>query len=571
MPTEPVDYLLPKRKVRLKVGFDAELIQVFQGHTDMPTVERKSRVAKIHLNDELEILDNYKLSGGELQLDIRTDWYLWGILDDVYSEAFDVIASCNVSETWTGSTDETVYQRGGDAAQKLEATVGDDNTATTAFASPLDLSGFATTDKFAMFIFIDDAANLNAFKIRLGDADLSDYYYLDNTDLVLATGWNQIWVSKSAFHTTGTPSWAAIAAMDVFIEANGTGGVYTIFDEVRMCELSNYPKRMFDVGIQTIPVAWWAGNTALYEIQTACESEGARFYSSENWELVFENRQHYNLADEHKHSLWLFDFDRMTDFEFPGSETDIINNVIVKLRPRKVVSVAEVIWTYGFSSGIAPAATKTIWASLNDPCPTTAGGIIDPVATTDYLGNTQADGLGTDKTAQLGIVITRFANAVKLDITNNDAGTVYITFLQLQGTPAKESDEVTVTVEDATSIAIYGKRPRGGYIIENKYLADESYAETLADNLIDSYKNPRSYIELKARAIPQMQLGDMITVKDSQTLVNYLMRIIWLKVRLSIDGGMEQEIHCRPVLPRETLTFFQIGVSEIASTDIIAP
>lgn len=565
-----VDYLIKDRPAKLSVGFNGEYLQKVSGKSEYPKVLRKQRQMRLHFFDELESIHRHKLSsGGELFVDIRTDRYVWGILDDVYGDHFDVIASCDTDESWTGGSQETDNHRGGDGAIKLEVTASNNDTAYVDLSS-LDLSGYGNDDKFAMFVYVNNVANLEDFQIRIGDSSLTNYFFLDNTDLVLEAEWNQIWVSKSDFQEQGTPVWTDVDRVGIYLEANASGSTYVIIDELRMCDVDSYPQRVFDVGLQEISAAWWGGNTALYEVKTACESEGARFYADELGALHFENRQFYNNNEEYKVSVHEFNFDRMTDFQHPDNVQDIINKVIVTMKPR-VVQATKEIWNYGYTPSIGASETRTIWAQLNDPCPTTTDGIVQPASTTDYTANTSADGTGTDKTAQLSITITRFVDAVKIDVTNNDASTVYLTFLRLRGTPAEEQPAVSVTVEDATSIAKYGERPEGGLKIENKYLSDETYADTLADQLIDWYADHLTRIVLTGRAIPQLQIGDMISVVNNDTATTFLMRITHIKSQLSVATGFEQEIHSRSVTPVELLTYFGIGTSEIGGSDVIAP
>lgn len=563
-------YLVRGRPGEGKLGFDSELITVLKGKSDVPKVTRSNRECRVHFFDELQVIEESKLTGGgELFIDIRTDRYVWGILDYVYADYFDVIASCDTDETWTGGSQETTNHRGGDGAIKIESTSGVSANAYTEPASPLDLSGYDTDDNVYFFVYCDDATVVESVMIRLETTAGVNYFYKE-LSTVLETGWNEIAIAKSDWDETGTPNWNSIARITLIVDATSTNTMFCIFDEIRIADSLNYPRRWFDTGLQEIPTAWWGGNTALYEIKTACESEGARFFADENGELRFQNRQHYNNNAEYKSSVHEFNFDRTFDFLHPNKEQDIINKVKVTVKPR-IVSSEQEIWSYGFVPSIAASATKTIWASLNDPCPTTTSGIVQPVANTDYTANTQSDGLGTDKTAQVDVVITRFTNAVKIDVTNNDAGAVYLTMLKLRGTPALEQDPVVITVEDTTSIANYGEHPAGGQSIENKYLADETYAETLAQGIIDAYKDPLDRIILTSRAIPQLQVGDMITVKNEDIGKNYLMRVYWIKSRITLSDGLVQDIKCRSVQPLETLTFFEIGTSEIAGTDVIAP
>lgn len=129
MPIEPKNYLLPGRKGKIKLGFENEYLNSFSGYSDMPDTTRADKRTKIHFEDETYRLANYKLSGGQLQLGIRVDRYIWGILDDVYADYFKVIASCDTDEIFNGGTKELVNHRGGDGAIKVQSTNGAEATA----------------------------------------------------------------------------------------------------------------------------------------------------------------------------------------------------------------------------------------------------------------------------------------------------------------------------------------------------------------------------------------------------------------------------------------------------------
>jgi len=557
----------PGRKTKISLGHGDEYISSFVGYSDYPRVEQRSKLAKFHFYDALEYLSQFKLTGGSLLTDIKVSSYIWKILDEAYDGFFTVIATGDSDETWTDSGAGTASQDTdnhieGDGCAKL--TVVDGVGSQYLQVGNLDLSD---KDYISIYVFIEDADYVDSAKLRLETTHGSDYFEYELTGL--ESGWNIFYIDKDDFTDTGSPDWTDIDYVELELTTTSGDTIYAMVDAIRAVDSVNYPFRYFSVSLQTIPVAWFAGNTGLYEIKVACEAEGARFYADEDGNLIFHNRQYYNLTDAYKVSSWEFNFNRLFDHELPMRENEIINKVVVKIKPRLIVSEKE-IWSYGFVPSIGASETRTIWAEFTDPCPTTATGIVDPEDTTDYTANTQADGGGTDKTAQISIVITKFATAAKLEVTNNDAGTVYLTMLKLRGTPAEEAPEVRVISEDTDSIATFGIRPSGGYEIDNKYLADETYAQTIAEQLITWYKDPLSRIVLKSRSVPQLQLGDMISVRNDELNTSKLMRITVIKNSYTTEG-LNQEIHARDVAPFELLDFFIIGTSEIEGTDVIAP
>lgn len=578
--------IIPDRLALLHYGFkydDAGVDssgyhQVFRGYSDNPKVDQKGRRLKIHFFDELEKISRFKLSGGNLYQDVRTDHYIWDILDQVYSDSFKTVASFDVAETWSTSTDDTTNARVGTAAQRLSSS-GSTVTAVCDLPALVDVGETHKWDFYTMFLFVEDVSKIESLLLRLESTNGTDYFEIDllayysllTGEFGLKTGWNQMFIPVFDFInnvTVGNFNAAEVKRVSVIYKTYTGQTAYVILDELRAIQSSKYGIRLFDVGLQYIPVAWFASNTALYEIKVACEAEGARFYADESGILRFENRQNYNLDPAKKKAQYGFNFDNIVDIEYTGDPNEIINKVIVKLKPRKIVAEKE-IWRYGFTPQIAPGDTLTVWAEFLDPVPVTLIGLVTPVATTDYTANTLEDGTGTNKTAQVSIAISKFANSAKLEITNNDAGAVYVTLLKLRGTPAEEQDESRIIVEDAASIRKYGVKPSGGYEIDNKYLADEDFAKTLAQQIIDWYKDLINRIILKNRAITALQLGDIISILNKRTGKFKIMRLIRSKSVLN-RNGLNQELTSRAVLQFEQLNFFTIGTSEIEGPDVIA-
>lgn len=610
------DLLRINRRIKMFLGFYGENIPFARGVSQVPVIDELKREVMIHFFDELEVLADYKLTDGDkLYLDVRSDLYIWDILDVVYEPWFQIIASFNSDETWSGDgTIETVSMRGGDGAMRLSSVAGSSENAYRDIS--LNLSGYQanwdstiygwddpeidwgdsqstyTDDNIAFFVFVEDVTKVQTLKIRLHNVVDDAYADLDVTQLDIETGWNQIVVPKGDFVALDSlypPStWFTIGVSDIggsdvipggvfdfsdvvrvefILEATPGNSAYAIFDEVRLTHQHNYPRRYFDLGLQEIPVAAFSGNTALFEIKAAAESEGARFYSDEEGRLHFENRQFYNNNEEFKVSQLQLTFADLINYEHPKGDQGVINSVNVKINPRRIVATKEV-WRYGEVVQITNGDTITRWASFIDPVPVTASGLITPVSTTDYTANDQADGLGTDRTANISIVITKFTTGAKLEITNNYTSPVYLTLLKLRGTPAEQQGEQNVPVKDETSIAIYGEQIQN---IETKYLASTEYAQILGQQIIDWYKDPIDRVQITHPALPQLQIGDMISVVNGLTGQEQLMRIIGNAFSMGNGQMFDQKTRLRSVNPFELLNFFEIGVSEIGGSDIIAP
>lgn len=555
-----------KRRIQILNGFFGDNIAFINGINEIPLLDEEKKEVDIHLWDEMERLRDFKLSdGAQLFTDIRSDRYIWKILDEVYDGYFTIIASFDISETITGGTAETTNHRGGDRAYKLSATSGGTDSAYKTVS--LDLSGYASTDKITCFVFIEDVTKVQSLILRLHTTAGVNYGSYELINYPLITGWNQIEVLKSNITITGSFNWASIVRAEFILDAVASQDVYAIVDELRIIDIDNYPLRTFDVGLQNIPVATFGGNTANYEIKSACECEGARGFFDENGRFHFENRQFYNNNAAYKVSVLQLTFDNLKNYQHPKPDQGVINSVDVKINPRVIVSEKE-IWKLGEIPSIANGATKTIWASFTDPVPVTASGLVTPVITTDYTANDNADGGGASRTANISIVITKFTNAAKLEITNNHSSSVYLTLMKLRGTPAEEQGKTTIRVQDQDSIDTYGIL---SYTVETKYLASSDYAQTLGQQIIDWYKNPLDRLLLENPALPQLQIGDMISVINEYTSEGQLARIMGINFSMNKGEIFRQKIYTRSIAGFEALDFFTIGTSSIESDDVISP
>ncbi len=276
-----------------------------------------------------------------------------------------------------------------------------------------------------------------------------------------------------------------------------------------------------DQGLNTIPFAWFdKTKSAGDRIKMLCEAEEASFYQDENGVLRLENREHY-ATYPHQIVQHTIDSGDILNDE-PDDSGQIINRAIVIARPRKVDASPSEIWADAQVESIAPGETKIIWPAFYD---SQSGQsvlpikeITTPAATTDYVANAQADGLGADKTGQLSIVVTNFVESAKLELTNNDAATIYVTTLKLRGKAARVTQAIQAVVEDAGSI---NKFEAQEYTIENDLIQTAAVANTIATNLINKYKNPLLRRKVMIPGIPHLQLKDFIklTTPNPENLI----------------------------------------------------
>ena len=205
----------------------------------------------------------------------------------------------------------------------------------------------------------------------------------------------------------------------------------------------------------------------------------------------------------------------------------MINRVLVELHPRRVDAGTSTVL---FSLGNAPligATPVSFNAPYRDPDSgryVRVGGInmVTPVATTDYTLNTQADGGGTDLTANFSVTATFGGNAALITVTKNSGADGYLTKCQLRGRGVYAFESVIVDLKDDASILKYGQMSQR---IDMPYQSDVNLANTVAALVLANNKEPRTKVRkvrftANMNSVAMMQaltrdIGDRISVSES--------------------------------------------------------
>ena len=290
--------------------------------------------------------------------------------------------------------------------------------------------------------------------------------------------------------------------------------------------------RSLDTG-QTTMGRWWADRKSVLNSLREIElTESGFLLETKDRKIAFENR-HHRLAAPHFTSQATFSDAAAAALSYrnPFKQIDplpfVFNIFEARVRLFAVGGLA-VLWTHPETGASSPLVTRnggslTLWASYPNPDSPTDAFAVDtwttPVATTDYLANSVSDGSGVNLTLSIAVVATKFANAMKLVITNNHATLdAYLTFLQARGTPITQADPAKVVAEDAASQTAYGERT---YPTPPEWLPDTQEAQDWADFHLGIYKDPIPFLELSfigsrsaaylAQALNR-DIGDRVTV-----------------------------------------------------------
>jgi len=322
--------------------------------------------------------------------------------------------------------------------------------------------------------------------------------------------------------------------------------IESILDDV------NWPTRWgrnIDVGTGTINYHWASGNKLAWsELEDVGQSFLGLFYINAAGQAIFIDRN-----TEPTVALDLTQAVLQKDIQNPQPFVNRRNVTRLKTHPRKETSAGEVIYRVdGDPILIEAGRTRTIFANYTyNNVPVPAKDVIQPVATTDYLANTNSDGSGTDKTADCTITITDFGDNAKMEIENTSLSNFYLTTRQIRGTAIYEENVDDVTYpEDPSSVT----EPRE-FVLDLKWQQSvnvaEDYARVLGD-FIDSL-HPFPIVRIEARPDIQfdMDLFEVVSL-DLQKLgiVGESFRVGGLEHRSLDDNcqSVETKLYLEPYI-----------------------
>ncbi len=275
--------------------------------------------------------------------------------------------------------------------------------------------------------------------------------------------------------------------------------------------------RTIDAGQDTVPYWYGSDQKARFAQEEIDASEQGFSYIGGNGYFNFEDR-HHRSTSEHQTSQATFN-NTMDNISYSLNPKNVYNNITVTVTPWELQAIAE-LWRLQETPSIAVGETLTWWGEAS-----VSGSSVfvdtwtTPVVTTDYTANSQADGLGTDMTADIAIVTTKFAKSIKLAITNNGTVPAFITLLKARGTYYDDQTKVTRKYSDSTSQTAYQKRTLD---IDGKYMTSADKAQDLASYSIGKYKDPRAELSvvLKNQNVTMLIQLLSLEISDRITIVN---------------------------------------------------
>lgn len=263
-----------------------------------------------------------------------------------------------------------------------------------------------------------------------------------------------------------------------------------------------------DAFSDTLAYWWAAGASAWYEINQLIDASLGKFFIAADGQAKYYSR----LVDRSVVQT-LSEYEVQVGIPLRQPWEVVKNDISLIVKTRTQQATAE-LWRLGDKPLVTAITTLTVWASFaynNQTVPAT--NVISPVATTDYLMNSQADGLGTNLTGNFTVTATIFGEAVKLEIDNLGLVDGYVTLLKVRG-DALTTQPVTMNSQDATSITRY---KRSTLEIESNWLQSIETASDLLTYILNFYKDAQKFPTAKLRNQPALQFGPDLF--DFQTLL----------------------------------------------------
>lgn len=319
-------------------------------------------------------------------------------------------------------------------------------------------------------------------------------------------------------------------------------------------------KLRLNQGINVIPFAYfYKGQNLGNIIKKLCEAELGIFYVDEEGNFIFLSRDAWTRSP---YNTSVFTIPQASIVSQRNPNTDmIINAVEVRGKPRQL-GQNQLLWSLLQPIEIAAGDTYRFFIDYTDPVydidiPTPLG------VTSKFKAGFANDITDFSATEYCEVTsFTKFATSSLIGITNNNASnSIWVTQLDIFGQPARVVGGVFGTAEDDDSIDEFGRHL---IQIENDFIQSDDFANTTAQLLVSDRSDISNYKELVIRGIPQLQLGDRVTLSTDGEEYH----ILRSRLKLTGDDGLVQEL---TLVSRVINSYFRVGISTIGGDDLIGP
>lgn len=235
----------------------------------------------------------------------------------------------------------------------------------------------------------------------------------------------------------------------------------------------------------------------------------------------------------------------------------VLNDVSFTVYPKRTDTVLKVLFTLSYPIFVPELSLIEVIGYFSDP---TGGNKVsgisftDPVATTDFLMNSEEDGSGTNLTANFSVVPIYSSEGVKYQITNSNVGG-YITFLQQRGFGIYTYNPIEIIADDAFSKKEYGVRSLS---IRQPYQQNTDVALFESARIIDIDKDPRNVlqkVQFTANASDELMksfllldIGNLVKITNVKPAIDSFFYIQGMTWKIGFDGSVEFSWICKELV-----------------------
>lgn len=314
-----------------------------------------------------------------------------------------------------------------------------------------------------------------------------------------------------------------------------------------------------DVGLSTIRFTFYNKGDKFGDIvKKLMEVEMGRFFMDEQGVIRFRSRQYPLGATVHE-------FTENNTLDLITLNEDDIYNVVEVTASIRIVQSQQIVWETTADPIEVPAGeTVEVWADFDDPVTTieTPAGI-GGGSLSYYFATSTPDIESTNVTTSVDLnSIFLFSTSAKMEFENTSGSTVYLSKIQLYGTPAKVVQDLYVREENESSVEKYGEKI---FTIDNNLIQSEGDARSIALVLLSLYSEYGGVRSIDAKSNPAWQLADVVDVSIDTPTDDYQIN----SLRNVISNSQYRQVVGLKGL--KVFDLFTIEVSSIGGGDQIAP
>jgi len=228
-------------------------------------------------------------------------------------------------------------------------------------------------------------------------------------------------------------------------------------------------------------------------------------------------------------------------FNYTFDGEDVSNRITIKSSPKKVRTSVGTVGAIDESIAIPALQTITFELDYVDTDDDNSSRVpANSVTISTYTGNVNSDGSGANKTAALVPTIDAFAKSAVASVYNSDSAQVYLTAFALQGYSLQDLAEISVTVDESSSQAVYGIREfeiESEMITRYRYISD--YAVHLVRDMMGTVAKVDASVKNAFDAVYRYELGDIITLVETVTRVGSDYTLVGMAHTVRPNAGLE--------------------------------